>query len=167
LNYIDPRMDKEIYVGRNNLLIFPLNSSSRSDYKGLKKRVGAIRRERVEVTSSPHPVILQRSPGSNSKDAPGPTPLNKGTEPLQRSPTITISESARTGTPRDHKNLRSTPHRPYGSFGRTPPISGRPSHVSPTSPFSLPPAHETPEIMALPPPARSMSDIVVSSVFEK
>jgi len=134
------------------------------DYKGLKKRVKAIRRQKSQTTSSPTPTNPRKSPVSASQDRPAVPSDSPDQRITQRSPSITIAESAKPRSPNDLRNLRSTTHRPYGATGKTPPLAGKRPQVSPTSPFSLPPAHETPEIMALPPPARSMSDIVVSAV---
>ncbi|KAG9017993.1 hypothetical protein FRB90_012718 [Tulasnella sp. 427] len=123
------------------------------DYKGLKKHITAVRKDREAHKTS------ERKPSESIRITDSPEAAFKLTTPRSRRRASTVQEtpSILNKTPNENSQLTTSPQQQYGSSGSTPPLQAR-AKRSPSVRMQLPPQHEPLETFKLPPPARSLSE---------
>ncbi|KAG8954239.1 hypothetical protein FRC04_000461 [Tulasnella sp. 424] len=124
------------------------------DYKGLKKHIAAIRKDREANKTS------ERKSSWSIRNDDSPEGAFKPTSPSSRRRTSTVTgtpASALNKTPKETSQLTTSPHQQYGTSGTTPPLHAR-TKRSPSIRMQLPPPHEPLETFTLPPPARSLNE---------
>ncbi|KAG9046374.1 hypothetical protein FS837_004550 [Tulasnella sp. UAMH 9824] len=123
------------------------------DYKGLKKRIAAIRKDR-EANKTP-----DRGFSESIRIADSPEAAFKPVSPVsrRRASTAAGTPSILAKTPKETTGLAASPQQQYGSSGSTPPIQAR-AKRSPSVRLQLPPPHEPLEAFTLPPPAKSLNE---------
>ncbi|KAG8932567.1 hypothetical protein FRC01_013197 [Tulasnella sp. 417] len=120
------------------------------DYKGLKKHISAIRKDREANKTS------ERRPSESIRVTDSPeaafSPVSR-----RRTSTVAGTPSMVNKTPKETSHFAASPQQQYGSSGTTPPINAR-AKRSPSVRMQLPPAHEPLEAFTLPPPAKSLHE---------
>ncbi|KAG9009095.1 hypothetical protein FRB94_012491 [Tulasnella sp. JGI-2019a] len=123
------------------------------DYRGLKKLISAIQRERASNTNTSKMSLKSKS----SPQAYFRTPVRGQITSTPPTAHIRASESSVRIPPNANGLLSSTPHahQNYGANGQTPKLN---SKKSPSVRMILPSTYEDEEPFSLPPPAKSIDD---------